>query len=88
MFGPPPQQYVDQLHREVTLTDTQRADILRLLQEQEARLQQMQEEARRVFIEEQENLHDRIAGVMTPDQATAFRAWITRRTGVRGGGPR
>jgi len=88
MFGPPPQQYVDDLGREVQLTDTQRADILTLLQAQETRLQQMQEDARRVFIQEQEGLHERIAAVMTPEQVTVFRAWITRRTGLRGGGPR
>jgi hypothetical protein len=88
MFGPPPQQYVDDLSREVELTDTQRAEILTLLQAQETRLQTMQEEARRVFIQEQEGLHERIAAVMTPEQNTAFRAWITRRAGQRGGGPR
>jgi len=88
VFGPPPQQYVDDLGREVQLTDAQRSEILTLLQAQETRLQTMQEEARRVFIQEQEGLHERIAAVMTPEQATAFRAWITRRTGVRGGGPR
>lgn len=88
MFGPPPQQYVDDLDREVQLTDTQRSEILTLLQAQETRLQTMQGEARRVFIQEQEGLHERIAAVMTPEQATAFRAWITRRTGLRGGGPR
>lgn len=88
MFGPPPQQYVDDLGREAGLADAQRAEILTLLQAQETRLQTMQEEARRVFIQEQEGLHDRIADVMTPEQATAFRAWITRRAGTRGGGPR
>lgn len=88
MFGPPPQQYVEDLGREVQLSDAQRAEILTLLQAQETRLQGMQEEARRVFIEEQEGLHERIAAVMTPEQATTFRAWITRRTGLRGGGPR
>ena len=88
MFGPPPQQYVDDLGREVQLTDAQRTEILTLLQAQETRLQTMQEEARRVFIQEQEGLHERIAAVMTPEQAMAFRAWITRRTGMRGGGAR
>jgi hypothetical protein len=88
MFGPPPQQYVEDLGREVQLSDVQRAEILTLLQAQETRLQGMQEEARRVFIQEQEGLHERIAAVMTPEQATTFRAWITRRTGMRGGGPR
>lgn len=88
MFGPPPGEYVDALGRAVDLTDAQRGEILTLLQAQEARLQQMQEDARRVFIEEQAGLHDRIAAVMTPEQATAFRAWITERTGLRGRGPR
>lgn len=87
MFGPPPAQYVEDLGREVQLTDTQRAEIMTLLHAQEARLQQMQEEARTVFIQEQAGLHDRIAALMTPEQATTFRAWITRRTGSRGGGP-
>lgn len=88
MFGPPPGEFVDALGRAVDLTDAQRAEVLTLLQAQEARLQQMQEEARRVFIQEQADLHDRIAAVMTPEQATAFRAWITERTGLRGRGPR
>ena len=88
MFGPPPTQYVDDLSREVQLTDEQRTEILALLHTQEAHLQQMQEGARQVFIQEQSGLHDRIAAVLTPDQATAFRTWITRRTGQRGSGPR
>lgn len=88
MFGPPPAAYVEDLGRAVDLTDAQRADILTLLQAQEARLQQMQEDARRVFVEEQSGLHDRMAAVMTPEQATAFRSWITERTGLRGRGPR
>lgn len=87
MFGPPPAQYVDDLGREVELTDAQRTEILNLLQAQETRLQQMQEEARTVFMQEQAALHDRIAGVLTPEQAATFRTWITRRTGMRGGGP-
>lgn len=88
MFGPPPAQYVDDLSREVQLTDAQRTQILTLLQAQETRLQQMQEEARTLFIQEQAGLHDRIATILTPEQATTFRAWITRRTGMRGGGAR
>ena len=88
MFGPPPAEYVDALGRAVDLTDAQRTEILTLLQAQETRLQQMQEDARRVFIQEQSDLHDRIAAVMTPDQATDFRAWVTERTGLRGRGPR
>lgn len=88
MFGPPPAQYVADLGREVQLTDAQRTEILTLLQAQETRLQQMQEEARKLFITEQAGLHDRIAAVLTPEQATAFRTWMTRRTGMRGGGPR
>ena len=87
MFGPPPAQYVEDLGREVQLTDAQRTEILTLLQAQETRLQQMQEEARKVFIQEQAGLHDRIAAVLTPEQATTFKAWIARRTGPRGGGP-
>lgn len=87
MFGPPPAQYVDDLGREVQLTDAQRSEILTLLHAQETRLQQMQEEARKVFIQEQAGLHDRIAALLTPEQATTFRAWISRRTGPRGGGP-
>jgi hypothetical protein len=88
MFGPPPAQYVEDLGREVQLTDAQRAQILTLLQAQETRLQQMQEDARKVFMQEQAGLHERIAAVLTPEQATTFKAWITRRTGMRGGGPR
>lgn len=88
MFGPPPRQYVDELDREVDLTDTQRAEILTLLQAQEARLQQQQDEARREFLDEQRGLHERIAALLTPEQATAFRAWVTRRTAQRGTGPR
>jgi hypothetical protein len=88
MFGPPPMQYVEDLNREVQLTDTQRTEILTLLQAQETRLQQMQEDARRVFMQEQQGLHDRIAAVMTPEQAAAFKAWVTRRTTPRGRGTR
>lgn len=88
VFGPPPSQYVADLGRAVQLTETQREQILSLLQAQEARLQAMQEDARRVFIQEQEGLHDRIAAVMTPEQADAFRTWVTERTGLRTRSPR
>lgn len=87
MFGPPPQQYVEDLARDVKLTEAQQAEVLKLLEAQETRLRTMQDEARTVFIREQEGLHDRIAAVLTPEQATAFRAWVTNRTGRRGGGP-
>ena len=87
MFGPPPRQYVEDLARDVKLTDAQRAEVLKLLEAQETRLRTMQDEARTVFIREQAGLHDRIAAVLTPEQATAFRAWVTSRTGRRGGGP-
>ena len=85
MFGPPPQQYVEDLSKEVKLTDAQQAEVLKLLQDQETRLRTMQDEARATFIREQEALHDKIAAVLTPEQATAFRAWVTTRTGRRGG---
>jgi Spy/CpxP family protein refolding chaperone len=85
MFGPPPQQYVEDLSKEVKLTDAQQAEVLKLLQAQETRLREMQDDARTTFIREQEALHDRIAAVLTPEQATAFRAWVTTRTGRRGG---
>lgn len=88
MFGPPPAQFVEDLGRELQLTDTQRAEILTLLKAQETRLQQMQEEARKVFMQEQAGLHDRIASVLTPEQAATFKTWVARRTGPRGGGPR
>jgi Spy/CpxP family protein refolding chaperone len=86
MFGPPPRQYVADLARDVKLTEAQQAEVFKLLEAQETRLRTMQDEARTVFIREQEGLHDRIAAVLTPDQATAFRAWVTSRTGRRGGG--
>jgi Spy/CpxP family protein refolding chaperone len=85
MFGPPPQQYVDDLSRQVKLTDAQQAEVLKLLQDQETRLRTMQEEARGTFIREQEALHNKIAAVLTPEQAAAFRAWVATRTGRRGG---
>lgn len=86
MFGPPPQQYVTELAKAVTLTDTQQAEILTLLQAQESRLRGMQEDARATFIREQQGLADRIAALLTAEQATAFRAWASQRTGRRGGG--
>ena len=85
MFGPPPQQYVEELSKEVKLTDSQQAAVLKLLETQEARLRTMQEAARATFIREQEALHNQIAAVLTPEQATAFRAWVTTRTGRRSG---
>lgn len=87
MFGPPPQEYVAELSRQVKLTDAQQAEVLKLLEAQEARLRTMQDEARATFIREQEGLHDRIAAVLTPEQATAFRTWVTTRTGRGRGGP-
>jgi hypothetical protein len=84
VFGPPPQQYVADLSNEVQLTESQRADILALLEAQEGRLRTLQDEARKVFLAEQDALHDEIAALLTPDQAAAFRAWVTTRTG-RGG---
>ena len=88
VFGPPPQQYVAELSSEVQLTESQRTDILALLEAQEGRLRALQDEARKVFLAEQEALHDKIAALLTPEQATAFRAWVTTRTGRggRGGG--
>ena len=85
LFGPPPQQYVEDLSKEVKLTDAQQAEVLKLLQAQETRLRTMQEDARSTFVREQEALHDKIAALLTPEQATAFRAWVTTRTGRRGG---
>src|SRR5688572_19470237 len=88
MFGPPPQQYVEELSKDVKLTDAQQAEVLKLLQTQETRLRAMQEDARATFIREQEGLHDKIAALLTPEQAAAFRTWVTSRTGRgRGGGP-
>ncbi len=81
-FGPPPGEYVATLAREVDLTSAQQAEILKLLEAQEAHLRRMQDDARETFVREQEGLHDRIAEVLTPEQATAFRAWVTRRTGL------
>ncbi|HQX81359.1 MAG TPA: hypothetical protein PKW63_06345 [Vicinamibacterales bacterium] len=86
MFGAPSQQYVDDLSREVTLTDAQRAEVLTLLQAQETRLRTMQDDARKVFIQEQEGLHDKIAAVLSPAQAETFRKWVTTRTGRGRGG--
>lgn len=88
VFGPPPQEYVAELSDEVQLTESQRADILALLEAQEGRLRTLQDEARKVFLAEQGALHDKIAALLTPDQATAFRAWVVTRTGRggRGGG--
>lgn len=84
-FGPQPQQYVADLSRAVQLTEAQRADVLKLLEAQEARLRTLQEESRALFIREQEGLHDRIAALLTPEQAASFREWVTQRTGRRGG---
>ena len=87
MFGPPPQQYVEDLSRQVSLTAAQQSEVLTLLETQESRLRSMQDEARATFIREQEALHDKIAALLTPEQAAAFRTWVTQRTGRRGGGP-
>ncbi len=86
MFGAPPQQYVDDLSKEVTLTDAQRSEVLTLLQAQETRLRTMQDDARKVFIQEQDALHNKIAAVLSPAQAEAFRKWVTSRTGRSRGG--
>ena len=81
LFGPPPQQYVAELSDQVQLTDNQRTAILSVLETQEARLRILQADSRRVFLAEQQALHDKIAALLTPDQATAFRAWVTTRMG-------
>jgi Spy/CpxP family protein refolding chaperone len=91
MFGPPPQQYVEDLSKELKLTDPQKSEVLKLLEAQETRLRSLQEESRKVFISEQEALQNKIAALLTPEQATAFREWSGRRMGRRGGpgaGPR
>lgn len=85
MFGPPPQQFVEDLSKEVKLTDAQQAEVLKLLETQEARMRSLQEESRKVFISEQEALQNKIAALLTPEQATAFRQWSTKRIGRRGG---
>lgn len=87
-FGPPPSQYVNELSAQVQLSDQQRADILALLQAQETRLGELQTEARRMFIEEQQALHERIAALLTPEQAETFKTWVARRTGQNGRGRR
>lgn len=81
LFGAPPEVYVQELMREITLSDAQRTAILELLAAQESRLRTQQDEARRTFASEQQALHDRIAATLSPEQATAFRAWVERRTG-------
>jgi Spy/CpxP family protein refolding chaperone len=88
MFGPPPQQFVEDLSKEVKLTDAQQAEVLKLLEAQETRLRSLQDESRKVFISEQEALQNKIAALLTPEQATAFREWSTKRIGRRGGPPR
>ena len=86
-FGPQPKQFVENLTKEVKLTDAQQAEIFKLLEAQETRLRAMQDDARATFIREQEALHEKIAALLTPEQATAFRAMAAQRTGRRGGGP-
>lgn len=80
-FGAPPEVYVQELAREIALTEPQRAAILELLKAQEVRLRDQQEQARKTFASEQQALHDRIAAALSPEQATAFRTWVERRTG-------
>lgn len=87
MFGPPPQQYVKDLAEEVKLTEAQQAEVLKLLEAQETRLRSLQEESRKIFISEQEQLHNRIAALLTPDQAAVFKTWVTSRMGRGRGGP-
>jgi Spy/CpxP family protein refolding chaperone len=76
-----PEVYVQDLTREIALTDDQRTAIVALLKAQETRLRDQQEQARQTFASEQRALHDRIAATLTPEQATAFRTWVERRTG-------
>jgi hypothetical protein len=85
MFGPPPQQYVEDLSKEVKLADAQQAEVLKLLEAQETRLRSLQEESRKVFISEQESLQNKIAALLTPEQAKVFREWSSKRTGRRVG---
>ena len=90
MFGPPPQQFVEDLAKEIKLTDPQKSEVLKVIEGQETRLRSLQEESRKVFISEQEGLQNKIAALLTPEQATAFRERSSKRTGRRGGpgGPR
>ncbi|NQW02926.1 MAG: hypothetical protein HQ485_02750 [Acidobacteria bacterium] len=78
-FGPPPTQYVADLARAVQLTDDQRTEVLALLHAQESLLRGLQDDARQVFVREQNDLHDKIAAVLTPDQVATFRTWANRR---------
>lgn len=79
---------MNELNAQVELSEQQRADILALLQAQETRLGELQNQARQTFIEEQQALHDRIAALLTPAQAETFRTWVARRTGQNGRGRR
>lgn len=86
LFGPPPEQYVANLDRAVRLTDAQRRDILALLQAQETRLRELQDDARNLFVQEQTRVLNAIAALLTPEQAATFRTWSDRQVGRRGGG--
>jgi hypothetical protein len=78
-FGPAPATFVQELTRELQLSEGQQAAILAVLREQEARLRQRQDDARAEFTREQDALHDQIAAELTDEQAAAFRAWIAQR---------
>jgi Spy/CpxP family protein refolding chaperone len=82
------QRNTARLERALNLTPEQRGRVLDILQRRQARLRQLQEESRQLFVDEQRTLQDEISAVLTPEQRDRFQTLRGRLLGPpRGRGP-
>lgn len=83
-MGPSPERIVSDLDAELHFTPEQRAAIVAILEAHRPRVQQVQQDARQRFVEEQHSLQDAVARTLTPDQASRFRELVAEQPGRLG----
>src|ERR1017187_2801085 len=79
LVGPPPEQFLDELDREVQLSPDQRQRIMNVFDSHRPRLRELQDESRNRFNDEQRALQNDIAAVLTADQAARFKKMMDAR---------
>ncbi len=84
MGVPPPDRVVDDLDRELHLTDDQRARVMDVLDAHRPAVRKLQNEVRDQYNAEQASLQRDIEAVLTPDQVAAFKKLMAERPGSLG----
>ena len=79
MAGPAPEQFLDDLDRQVHLSADQRQHILNVFDAHRPRVRALQDESRTRFNEEQRALQNDIAAVLSADQAAQFKTMMAER---------